>query len=52
MRNNYDKHHGNHAQVTKKKTRYQVRLYYCCRQKVHLAKDCSWNKTMKPSNLD
>jgi len=52
MGNNYDKHHGYHAQVVKKKTRYQVRLCYCCRQKGHLAKDCSQNKTMKPSNLD
>ena len=52
MRYNYDKHHGYHAQVTKKKTRYQVRLCYCCQQKGHLAKDCSWNKTIKPSNLD
>jgi len=30
MRNNY-KHRGYHAQVTKKKTWYQVRLCYCCR---------------------
>jgi len=39
MRNNYD----NHARVTKKKIRDHVRLCYCCRQKGHLAKDCSWN---------
>jgi len=50
MRNN--KHQGYHAQDTKKKTRYQVRLCYCCRQKGYLAKDCTWNKTMKSSNLD
>ena len=52
MRNKYDKHHGYHAQVTKKKIRYQVRLCYCCRRKGHLAKECTSNKTMKPSNLD
>jgi len=51
MRNNSDKHHGYHAQITKKKTQCQVRLCYCCQRKGHLAKDSSWNKTMKPSNL-
>jgi len=49
-RNN--KNQGNHAQVTKKKTRYQVRLCYCRQQKGYLAKDCTWNKNMKPSNSD
>jgi len=45
-RNNF----ANCTQVSRKKIRHQVRLGYCCRQKGHLAKDCSWNKTMKPSN--
>jgi len=43
MRNNY----ANHTRVTKRKIRYQVRLCYCYRQKGHLAKNCSWNKTLK-----
>jgi len=41
IRNNYDKHHGYHAQVKKKKDRHRERLCYRCRQTGHLAKDCS-----------
>ena len=50
MKTNYDKHHGHHAHVTKKKVRHRERLCYCCRQKGHPAKDCSRNKIMNTSN--
>jgi len=50
MKTNYDKHHGHHAHVTKKKVRHRERLCYCCRQKGHPAKDCSRNKIMNRSN--
>jgi len=50
MRNNFDKYHCHHAQVTKKKVRHRARLCYCWRQTGHLAKDCSWYKTMNSSN--
>jgi len=50
MKTNYDKHHGQHAHVTKKKVRHRERLCYCCRQRGHLAKDCSRNKTISTRN--
>jgi len=35
----------------KKKIRHRERLCYCCRQKGHLAKDCSWNKTLNDCQM-
>jgi len=43
---------ANCTRVIGKKIRHHVRLGYGCRQKGHLAKNCSWNKTMKPNNLN
>jgi len=48
MGNNF----ANCTRVIGKKIRHQVRLGYGCRQKGHPAKNFSWNKTMKPSNLN